>query len=204
LPFPPVRGHLSLNWSRFAAVALGYSVWRPNLDRVASHYSNNLVHVVHQLRRLGYHRIGFALQEGLDERTDRNMISSFRFLQQGMGAANRVPVRVIQARGEREFTRWIQDHRPDVVISFGGPVLGWMRELGLRIPERVGFVDLDLSDTTGACAGIDQHSEALAATAVDLLVAQLHRNELGVPTLPKLMLIEGTWIPGATVRPQKP
>jgi DNA-binding LacI/PurR family transcriptional regulator len=204
LPFPPARGHLSLDLSRFAAVTLGYSVWRPNLDRVVSHHGNNVVRAVHELRRLGYRRIGLALREGLDEREDRNIVVSFRFAQQAMAAANRLPVMLIGAHGKRDFARWVQFHRPDAVISFGGPAWQWLRDLGLAIPAGVAYVELDLPDTSGACAGIDQHPEALAATVVDLLVAQLHRNELGVPALPKLMLIEGTWIPGATVRAQKP
>lgn len=203
LPFPPVRGHLSLHWTDFAAVTLGYSVWRPNLDRVASHYSNNLVRVVHQLRRLGHRRIGFALQEGLDERTDRNMISSFQFLQQGMQTSARIPALTVSQDGKRDFDRWLRANSPDVVISFGGPVLPWLRELGLNVPKDVGFVDLDLHDKSGSIAGIDQHSESLAATAVDLLIAQLHRSEYGLPKLPKLMLMEGTWVSGATVRMQE-
>lgn len=203
LPFPPARGHLSLDWARFAAVALGYSVWRPNLDRVASHHSNNLVRAFHQLRRLGYRRIGLALTEELDERMDRNIISSFQFLQQGLAAANRLPVHVIGARGERELAAWIRDQRPDVVVSFGGPARTWMRELGLKVPDQIGFVELDLADPDGRVAGIHQHSKFLAATAVDLLIAQLHRSEYGLPTLPKLILLEGSWVDGTTVRPQK-
>lgn len=203
LPFPPARGHLSFDWSRFAAVALGYSVWRPNLDRVASHHSNNLVRAVHQLRRLGYRRIGLALTEELDERMDRNVISSFQFLQQGLAAANRLPVHLIRPEEQREFAEWIRDQRPDAVISFGGPALAWMRELGVKIPGQVGFVDLGLSDVGGHVAGIDQHSKSLAATAVDVLIAQLHRSEFGPPKLPKLILVEGTWIHGATVRRPK-
>lgn len=203
LPFPPARGHLSLDLSRFAAVTLGYSVWRPNVDRVASHHGNNLVRAVRELRRLGYRRIGLALLEGLDERVDRNLVVSFQIMQQGMSAANRLPVMLIKAPGKRDFARWVRVHRPDAVVSFGGPAMQWLRDLGLSIPADVAYVELDLPDTSGACAGINQHSEALAATAVDLLVAQLHRNELGVPTLPKLMLIEGTWVYGATVRAQK-
>jgi len=204
LPFPPARGHLSLDWSRFAVVTLGYSLWRPNLDRVASHHGNNIVRAVHELRRLGYRRIGLALLDGLDERLDRNLVASFHSVQQGTNVASRLPVLVIGTRGERQFARWFQAHRPDVVVSLGGPALGWLRNLGLRIPGQVGFVELDLPDTSGACAGIDQHSDTLAATAVDLLVAQIHRSEFGVPTLPKLILVEGTWVEDATVREQKP
>src|ERR1043166_7237444 len=34
-PVPRQIGHVSLDWSRFAAVVLGYSVWQPSLHRTA-------------------------------------------------------------------------------------------------------------------------------------------------------------------------
>ena len=120
-----------------------------------------------------------------------------------MNARDRVPVMIMRENGREAFARWMRSHRPDAVVSFGGPAVEWMKELGLKSPADVGFVELDLSDKSGRIAGIDQHSESLAATAVDLLVAQLHRSEYGSPKLPKLILVEGTWVSGATVRRQR-
>jgi LacI family transcriptional regulator len=203
LPFPPARGHLSLDWSRFAAVALGYSVWRPNLDRVASHYSVNVVNAVHQLRGLGYTRIGLALLHEMNLRLDCNVFSSFRATQQSVEREHRIPVLEFGDGAKRVFAKWFQAYRPEAVVSYGGQALTWMRELKARIPEEVGFVDLDLPNPDGACAGIDQHSAALAGMAVDHLLAQLNRNEYGIPALPRLILVEGAWVHGATVRARK-
>jgi hypothetical protein len=38
------------------------------------------------------------------------------------------------------------------------------------------------------------------AAAVDLVIEQLHRNEFGLPSDPKLMLIASKWMDGKTVR----
>jgi hypothetical protein len=37
--------------------------------------------------------------------------------------------------------------------------------------------------------------------AVDLVIDMLHRNERGVPALAYLLMVEGTWCEGRTVRP---
>jgi hypothetical protein len=37
--------------------------------------------------------------------------------------------------------------------------------------------------------------------AVDLLVDMLHRNERGVPIIPYMLMVEGSWCEGRTLRP---
>jgi hypothetical protein len=49
-------------------------------------------------------------------------------------------------------------------------------------------------------AGIDQQTDVLGAAAVDLLVEQLHHNERGPPEHPKMVMTEGLWREGETVR----
>jgi hypothetical protein len=38
----------------------------------------------------------------------------------------------------------------------------------------------------------------VGAAAVDTVVAQIHRNERGVPVFPKTVMIEGSWMDGET------
>ena len=200
LPIPPSRGHLSLTWPRFAAVALGYSLWRPHFDRVVVHHAHCISLALRHLRRLRYERIGLALPAGLDERTDNNLTAAFLLYQQNIASVNRIPFFSIRKPDPREFANWFRKHHPDVVVSCGPPTLQWMRQLRLPIPQKVGFVELDLAEADGACAGIEQPCESIGATAIDLLVAQLQRNERGVPSQPKLVQLEGRWVPGATTR----
>ena len=203
-PLPPsrLRWHVSLEWPSFSSITIGYSVWRPTLNRVASHYSNNLTVAMHQLRHLGYSRVGLALPKGTDERVDHNLLASFRIIQERMKRLGSISPLVFDQNGYDEFKGWFSKYSPDVVMSFGGPALQWLHDLGVRIPEQTGFVELDLSEANGAVAGIDQCPEAVSEAAVDLLISQLYRNERGLPTLPKLMLIEGRWIEGKTLPPK--
>jgi len=59
---------------------------------------------------------------------------------------------------------------------------------GLDIPSAT------LLWTKGAgMPGIDQKLEETAAAAIDLVVGQLRRNELGLPETPRFVMVEGVW-----------
>jgi LacI family transcriptional regulator len=45
-----------------------------------------------------------------------------------------------------------------------------------------------------------KNSLQIGVMAVDLLIDMLHRNERGVPLYPYLLMVEGTWVEGNTLR----
>jgi LacI family transcriptional regulator len=47
-------------------------------------------------------------------------------------------------------------------------------------------------------AGVANNPAAIAAAAVDMVVAQLHRNERGVPSEPQVLQISPHWECGDT------
>jgi LacI family transcriptional regulator len=47
---------------------------------------------------------------------------------------------------------------------------------------------------------MDENTEQVGATAVDVLVEMMHRGERGVPRVPTCHLVEAIWMPGSTVR----
>ena len=62
--------------------------------------------------------------------------------------------------------------------------------------SRVAFASLDRYPEDESFAGIDQAHEQIGSTVVDLIVAQVNRNERGVPPYSKMVLIEGSWVDG--------
>jgi hypothetical protein len=46
-----------------------------------------------------------------------------------------------------------------------------------------------------------QNHADVGASAVEMVVAQIHRGERGIPTVPKLILTDGTWVPGPSICP---
>ena len=198
---PKAHGHLSLEWRCFAAVAKGLTVARPRLHRVISSHFEDMRLVGHHLKRLGYRRPGLVLDAELDARVDRAWLAAYLLHQHDLPARERVPPLIMETGQARaKFGRWFAQHRPEVILFTGLPLLAWIKDLGLRVPEDVGLVHLDWSEDVGPLAGIDADAEMLGAAAVDLLVGQLHAHEYGIPAREKIVAVSGRWIAGASLR----
>jgi LacI family transcriptional regulator len=199
-PVPTAGGHLSLDWSQFAAVALGYSLYRPNLDRVVSHTYHAMLLALRQLKRLGYRRVGLVLDETVNKRTDQNLMAGYYVFQRSLRPSDRVPILVVKRLNASHFARWFERCRPEAVISDDRQALDWLHTLRQSVPSQVGFVTLDRRGPLRHAAGIDLRPELLGEGAVDLLTAKLHRHERGIPPTPKVVLIECQWVDGDTLR----
>ena len=193
---------LALRWERFSCVALGYSVRSPMLHRVCTDCIQAVTLAANELRRRGYRRVGYVTLDDLEERNDHLHAAGFLLSQQPVPAAARVPLLCLAARDKAVFAQWLQRHRPDAVLSFDPQVRGWLQELGGRVPDDVAYVNLIKMGAMGDCAHVAQPGKVIGASAVDLMVGQFHRNETGVPTHPKTVLIQGTWVDGASVQPR--
>ncbi len=68
------------------------------------------------------------------------------------------------------------------------------------MPATHGFVSLNLLMTTRRCAGLDLQPRTLGARSAELLIAQLQRNETGIPEWPTTTTIPGRWVDGPTLR----
>ena len=199
-PLPVAHGELELGWENFCAVTLGYSLTKPLLHRAVNHQFRSMRLAMRELRALGYERLGLALPASLNERVDRQWVASF--LVEQLDLEHSVPLFVPDdAQWNFEsFRKWFKAQKPDAVISHEEVVLDWLRKMAVRVPEDVGFVHLNCADQSGAFAGIYQNGPAIGAVAVDFLIGMVHRNERGLPALPHSLLVEGTWVPGKTVR----
>ena len=201
---PEARGHLSLEWRHFAAVAKGLTIARPRLHRVISSHFEDLRLVVHHLKRLGYRRPGLVLDAGLDARVDHAWLAAYLLHQHDLPAGDRVPALILRPGQEaKHFGAWLKQHRPEAILFTGLPVPAWVAGLGLCVPRDVGLVHLDWSDEVAPLAGVDLDAEALGAAAVDLLVGQLHAHEHGVPRREKIVAVSGRWVPGTSLRRQQ-
>jgi LacI family transcriptional regulator len=200
-PLPPGGGELDLVWSRFATATIGYSMQAPDLHRASNHQYGTITVALQELNRRGYHRIGLALSTETDKRVKHHWSAGMLVYQQQIPAKDRVPVLLTEGPFGRHFAAWFSENRPDVVLSHEWQAMRVLDSLGLRVPEDVGFAHLALGDREQLqWAGMDQNSEMVGAAAIDLVDAQLRRNERGVPVIPKTVLIPGSWVSGPTVR----
>jgi LacI family transcriptional regulator len=192
-----------LEWDRFSSVALGYSLREPALHRVCHHNFNTMQQLMERLADLGYRRIGLAIPASADIRVNHFWLGGYLAHRHYLQDLKHLPPLVSTVWSERTFNRWFKRNRPDAVVSSTTEPLQWLRAAGLRVPDDIGFASLFLARTAPGCSGFNQNFEQIAAAAVDAVIAQLHRNERGVPPRPQVVLVEGDWVPGRTVRPRK-
>jgi LacI family transcriptional regulator len=190
-----------LDWSRYAAVYTDYVIERPPLHCVCCNHYRSMVALLTRLVQRGYGRPGLYLERGRDERTQRRFSAAFRSFQESERALEFVPLLITEEEHRKdEFTAWFRRHKPDVVIGHFTEAIEWMEEAGASLPSSGSFVSLNVLYKTRPCAGLDQQPRELGARAVELLIAQLQRNERGVPDWPTTTTIPARWVEGPTVR----
>jgi LacI family transcriptional regulator len=99
--------------------------------------------------------------------------------------------------------KWLRHYKPEVVISKGDFVRPVLRDMGLKIPRDLAFVDVFLEDFGGATAGVRQNHQTVGGVAVEILAGQLQHNKFGVPEIPTTTYVEGTWFDGASCPPAR-
>ena len=98
---------------------------------------------------------------------------------------------------------WYRRWQPEAIITIGGDAVAWLRSAGVRVPEDVSCATLYWRKERAYVSGFYQNHELMAAAAIDMVVGQLHRNERGLPTSEKTILIQAEWREGTTVRARK-
>jgi LacI family transcriptional regulator len=199
IPQPRPRVHLTLDWSRFSAITFSHSLSYPILNTVTCHHFRSMRLIMRKLKRLGYRRIGMACHPHLLEMSDRNWAAAF-WAYQPRPYDLRIPILAERILTRALFHRWLKENRPDVVISPDPVLLRWIEEAGLRVPQDIGFVNPARAGGPDHYTSMDENTEQIGATAVDVLVEMIHRGERGVPPTPVCHLVEATWVPGSTVR----
>lgn len=194
-----------LDYSGLSAVTFGYAMQKPALHMVAGNMTLGIQTAAEVLASRGYRRIGVAVTEWIVTRSQFGYSGGLFHWQQSLPSEKRVPLLLFPGNdislGYRVFVQWMREHTPDAIITFDTHVPGWLKRLGFRIPEDIGFVVHDWTRQMQGFAGIDQRRSHLAAAAVDLIVTQLSQHEHGVPEVPRQIMIPPRWIEGPSVRP---
>jgi len=203
-PLAETRSLNHLNWSKWCSAALGDSLLSPRLHRVTHHQYHGMEMLLKHLTAKGYRRIGLAVDTLSDKKVGYAWSSFMAGYNLRIPACDRVPIFQDPEggadKGYKKLSAWLGKHQPDVVIGHDG-LLWWLKELGIRIPEDVAFAHISLPSKINmkpkvTLSGLDQNWKQVGAAAVDLVVAQIFRNERGIPPNPKTILLEGFWVEG--------
>lgn len=195
------RHSLRMRWENFTAITLGYSLKSPDLHRVARYHQYGSQLAVNQLKERGYLRIGFAV--GPTGRKGNNL--QYQWLSGYMGAVYTSPgleriAPYLSEPNPKAFTRWLNENRPDAVISNRDEVYHMLGACGYACPGDIGFAHLNRYFSQVDCAGVVECPREYGAIAARQLIGSLHRNEQGIPKSPITTLVKGSWREGATVR----
>lgn len=196
--------HISIDWKKFAAASIGHVLPAPHIHLSSAWHFVLMDKVLRMVKKYGYRRIGYAVWSGTDQFASHAFSARYLLYQYQLAESHRVPL--IQEPASREpltrqrFEHWYTTHRPEVILSAGPNVENWLRDMSISVPEEVGLANLCLEDESDKRAGMFEVPRAIAATAIDLVVEQLHNNTLGIPQNPKSVLHEGKWINGRTLR----
>lgn len=199
-PMPETGSLEDLGWEEWSSAAIGYSLLNPRITRVSNHQFQGVTLMLETLRAKGYRRIGMAMDKFVDDKVNHAFTSCVAGYQLRLPEADRVPVLYWDHDWDDEvLRRWIETYRPQTVIGHDG-LVDHLRKLGLRIPQDISFAHINLpSEVKGfALSGLNQNWELVGEAVVDSVVAQIHRNERGIPEVPKTILVDGTWVEGAT------
>ncbi len=201
-PQPRPETSLDFPWKNFSSVTFGYSLAAPRLHTVSSTQYRAMRQTMHELRRLGYRRIGLALDGDHDLRTDNNYLAGYLVEEHLAGVGDKLSVPILSAPypDHKAVTRWLQAHKPDAVVTGNYHFLDVLRSLGHRVPEDIGVVCPLLPSADTELAGIIEDSVGIGSVAVDFLIGMIHRRERGVPTNPQRIHVEGRWLSGKTLR----
>jgi LacI family transcriptional regulator len=203
--FFPSQQLITFEWSKFACASLGQShsseivdpsqslhipSWIPT---VAGNCFANMSLIMNKISNFNYRRPGLALRSFVDELSEYHYSATFT----GLCRKNNLDYSTnihIGDETDSTFQKWLKKSQLDVLISHEVAFYQQARKTGFTGD----FINLDW--TGGPESGIHIHRERMASKVIDIVVAQLHRNERGQPPVPYTVLVDGEWHQGKTTR----
>lgn len=200
---PPVFGFCpppTLDWSHFAATAIGHTLKEPRLHIVGTLFLNLIPIAVAGLKSLGYRRIGILISPKSNVRVDFGWEAGYAIAKREATASG-IALHMLRAKMLKiaKLRSWIEKYQLQAIVVAGTNfVKDQLFTLGMRIPQDIGLVDI--LDEKGEVASVRREHEAIGRIAVETTVNQLLHNERGIPQMRHLTLLDGVWNPRDTVQ----
>ncbi|MGC9452812.1 MAG: LacI family DNA-binding transcriptional regulator [Oceanipulchritudo sp.] len=201
---PPGVTEAQLDWEQFATVVIGRAIRSPELPRVMLNHVDSMQRLMDRMRAMGYRRIGLVMEAGDCAKNDFRNVGGYygSCMKLGISEEDRIPPLTPDQLTAGNLGDWIQRwavegiivHRPDQMQKF-------LPQLGLKIPDDIGFAHLSMHDRSPTISGLYFAPENLGSWAVDLCHWILDRDEKGLQDpSPSLILTAYEWVPGQTLR----
>lgn len=198
-PFLSPSGFLDLDLSTFAGISIANPLTQPGFNNVEPDYLTGLLVAVEKIRETGYKRIGFVSEKVEDSNSRNRRISAFVISKLKLDKHNRIPIlwEISNAdKMKRKLDLWIQNHKPEVVLTSAKSIPDCLSELGYKIPEDLGFANLELSDDIGLHAGTHSNWYEIGTIAASKVVESIITNNFGPLSNPNTTLVSPVWADG--------
>jgi LacI family transcriptional regulator len=191
---------LLLPFTPFSLAVSGYRLAEPGLHRVAMDQFQAVGLAVETARARGFSRPALLLTPESDEAAVHRWTGGF--LAATRSCRPRAPI--FRGHPGADMERFLRRHRPDVCFSTNSEIFTHCAKQGfLDRPDR-GFAGLGIDSTWPVSkgrriAGVRLDSAAIGSALIDLVLAQVGRNERGVPEIQKTLSLPASWIEGTTL-----
>jgi DNA-binding LacI/PurR family transcriptional regulator len=188
-----------LDWTRYAGIYTDYMIEHPALHAVCCDHYRSITSVLQRLTRMGYRRPGLFLNRRQDERLQNRWEGGFLAYQRAHAGESTIPPLIMDEVSKDGFVRWFKRYKPDVVLGHHPQAIDWIESCGCPVPQAAGFFCLNVTLHARTCAGLDLQPRLIGARSIEMLIAQLQRNERGIPDHASTTMIPAQWVPGATI-----
>lgn len=195
--FPPELAHC-------AVVTIGVSIRTP-LHRITSRFYFDMMTALNRVHTLGYRRPGLVIGTYEEARSAHMHSGAYlSWCDRQLGPGRALPILRVGAVERRPLTDWLEENRPDVIIFVHLPeaipqLRAALRDQRRRVPAELGVAVLShIVEGTGF-SGLQQNQQLMGAWAVEMLAARISNRDLGLPTHPRIEMVESVWIDGGSL-----
>jgi Transcriptional regulators len=194
-------------FDRYAIVNQGLSI-RTHLHRVVSHVYNDMWRALERVHQLGYRHPGLIISSYEEARSAHAYLCVYHgWSQLVRGVPAAIPVLQMDNIEARPLLTWLDNHRPDVLIFVHHydrlpEFCHLLEKNNIRFPRDVGVLAISQNLEGTPFSGLQENQEIIGARAVELLVARIMNRDLGIPSDPRIEMVERRWIEGSSLRRQ--
>jgi LacI family transcriptional regulator len=187
-----------MDWSKFAAVTMGYRLRVPRLHRVVCNHVKIIRMIFERMEQMGYRRPLLAYRQGCDANVNRLWTTAF--YGEGRHFPHLKHIESYSGEPNVAFLKAVQKAKPDCVIGLSYSFAQALMDKGIKFPDDMGFILLDRHDGPEGATAIDQQPFYQGQCAVRQLVSMLSSNDFGLPENQLTLTIQPRWVEGSTTR----
>jgi LacI family transcriptional regulator len=200
-PNQNLEDKLELDWDRYSIMCVDRPTPFGSFQFIRPDQFNAMTTCWDHLYARGYRRVGLVVQEDLNPTWRLQWNAPHIQAQLDLGITTEaIPSLAVSKDDSLEtIASWLRKFKPDAVIGRCPRFAEAAALEGLRIPDDLGFVSLNVADDVKACSGIQQHWDVIGSECVNHLHRKIRNNEKGSSEVTVGIHVCGSWIQGETL-----